>query len=273
LAQRKLCRLPQYYDVAFSWDAGWEVSFFQRLFRRHVPFPVRRVLEPACGTGHYLVALAKAGYRVTGYDTSREMLEFARRRIAARRLRSKTDVLSADMRTAMLRSKFDAAINPINSIGYLLSDDDILGHLRHTARSLRPGGVYVVQLACAWDKVPQADEGWTMERDGMRVHTVWSVDREDRRRKLSYQTAQLEIAGRSRRLVIRDRHVLRLWPHEDLRDLIRESGAFKLVATYDENGKRVPLSSAITGEMGNHYYVLQADSVGAHPRGFGDTMP
>ena len=59
-----------------SW-AGYVAS----LLRRHDCEP-DRLLELACGTGNASFALAKAGYRITGYDASREMIRVAREKAA-----------------------------------------------------------------------------------------------------------------------------------------------------------------------------------------------
>jgi len=54
--KEKLYDLPKYYDVAFSWDISQEIELFRELFMNHVPFGVKKILEPACGTGRFLVA-------------------------------------------------------------------------------------------------------------------------------------------------------------------------------------------------------------------------
>jgi SAM-dependent methyltransferase len=33
------------------------------------------LLEPMCGTGRFLIPIAKAGFQITGFDTSQQMLE------------------------------------------------------------------------------------------------------------------------------------------------------------------------------------------------------
>ncbi len=76
-----LYRLPLYYDIAFSWDLEPEIDVFERIFERHVPGRVERVLEPACGTGRFLRALPRRGYRVTGYDAEPAMVDYARRSV------------------------------------------------------------------------------------------------------------------------------------------------------------------------------------------------
>jgi hypothetical protein len=170
-------------------------------------------------------------------------------------VQNRARVVAADMRTARLGEKFDAAFNPINSINYLLSDDDVLSHLRVTHESLRPGGVYLVELSTAWDRLPKEDdEGWVEERDRVRVRTVWSIEREDRQRRLSYQRCRMEIRDRGRRHRLTDRHVQRLWYVRDLRRLAEKAG-FRLAAIYDQKLVRCR-KRHISGEMWNMWYVL-----------------
>ena len=76
---------PEIYDIAFSWNLSEEIRFFKRVFETHVPFSVKHILEPACGTGRMLRALAGAGFRVTGYDDNPAMMQYAKASIAADR--------------------------------------------------------------------------------------------------------------------------------------------------------------------------------------------
>jgi hypothetical protein len=46
--KEKLYNLPKYYDIAFSWDISRETAIFRELFKRHTPFKVKNILEPAC---------------------------------------------------------------------------------------------------------------------------------------------------------------------------------------------------------------------------------
>ena len=42
---------PQYYDLAFRSETPMEADFLEGAGRKYCVFPVRRMLEPACGTG------------------------------------------------------------------------------------------------------------------------------------------------------------------------------------------------------------------------------
>lgn len=250
---------PEYYDIAFSWDIGPEIEFFGRVFREHVPFEVRDILEPCCGTGRFLLAFPRHGYSVTGYDVNPRVVQYARRMIGERGDPAMAHAEVGDMISARYDRAFHAALNSINSLGYLHSDDDIVGHFANTGVSLKPGGVYIVHVSCAWDGEPDLDHNsWEMERDGVRVKTTWTIEREDRLAKLSHQLCAMEIDDHGEKSALVDRHVLRLWLYDDLRNLVERSGSLRLIAVYSEDFKPLPLDGHISGEMGNLYYILAA---------------
>ena len=98
---------PRYYDIAFRSETRPEADFIEAACRKYCPFPARRLLEPACGTGRLLTALAGRGYRMTGVDLSRPSLEFLRKRLARRGLRGR--VMEADMADFRFPRPVDAA--------------------------------------------------------------------------------------------------------------------------------------------------------------------
>lgn len=257
----ELYRLPLYYDIAFSWDIASEVEWFGALFREHVPFHVRNMLEPACGAGRFLAELPKHGYRVTGYDSSDEMLDYARGRIESVGDPGAVALVKAEMQSARFPREFDAALNSINSLGYLLEDGDIVSHFRLTGEALKPGGVYIVHISTAWDDLGNAvGESWEIERDGVRVKTRWEVEREDYEARRSHQRCTMEIDDHGESRVLVQRHELRLCVLDELKELAERCGTLVLEAIYGEGREheRLPLDSHINGEMGNHYYVLKA---------------
>ena len=62
------------YDAAFGWDISDEVAWLSQQLGGGP------VLEPACGSGRMLIALARAGIPAAGFDRSEAMLDRARRR-------------------------------------------------------------------------------------------------------------------------------------------------------------------------------------------------
>src|ERR1035437_112761 len=70
-----------YYDAVINWEKrlARELPLLVELARR----AGGRVLVPACGTGGHVVALARQGFDVLGFDADEGMVETTRRKIAA----------------------------------------------------------------------------------------------------------------------------------------------------------------------------------------------
>lgn len=103
-----------------------------------------RVLDIPCGTGRHAVRLARRGATVLGVDLTEAYLREARR--AAKRLPNARFV-RGDMRRIPLENEFDAAINLWTSFGYFDKPSDDAATLRGIARALKPGGLFLIDLA------------------------------------------------------------------------------------------------------------------------------
>lgn len=99
-----------------------------------------RVFDLCCGMGRHSLALADAGYEVTGMDLSRVLLEEARRHDRE----SRVTWLEGDMRSIPAEGPFDAVVNLFTSFGYFEDDRENAGVLKEIARILKPGGKYIV---------------------------------------------------------------------------------------------------------------------------------
>ena len=162
---------PLYYDVLFGFDRSREADFYHAAFAHAGVAPGERVLELACGPARVARLLARRGYPVTGLDHSAGMLAFARAAAEAEGIRLET--LRADMTGfACEATPFAGAYNPLSSFRLLHRDDQAEAHLRCVAAALRPGGVYVLDLAFqarVGDPVTTTDEAWEMQRGDVSV--------------------------------------------------------------------------------------------------------
>ena len=71
---------PEAYDIVFDADTRAEARFLLEMLERHGPRSTRarrRILEPACGSGRLVSALARLGHDVTGFDRNEAMLTYA----------------------------------------------------------------------------------------------------------------------------------------------------------------------------------------------------
>jgi SAM-dependent methyltransferase len=104
----------------------------------------KRVLDAACGTGWHSIALAQAGYTVTGADISPAMIARARAN-ALEQGSAATFVTAAfgDLPVAAGVS-YDALLCLGNSLVHVLEEDELRRSLRAMADCLRPGGLLIL---------------------------------------------------------------------------------------------------------------------------------
>jgi hypothetical protein len=69
---------------------------------------------------------------------------------------------------------------------------------------------------------------------------------------------QIEDSRNGKTFMFIEPHILRLWYLADFKRLSR-AGGFVLKAIYNQSYERVPLDSPITGELGNHYFILKKE--------------
>jgi len=217
------------YDIAFDWDISDEVDW---LLERLGP-DCRKVLEPGCGSGRMLEALAQHGREVTGIDLSEQMLDLARRR-----LRGRANVLLADMADFDLREVFDGAVCPINTL-MLLTPGSLARHLECMDRHLRPASRYLVQVGLVepeqWE--PSAGSHWEAGRDGTELKIDWVDEELDVARGISRQRSRIEVlAGERAGDVLEEIHEMTAWTPETWADAIAAS-PFSEAATYDGGRK------------------------------------
>ncbi|MCU7494573.1 MAG: class I SAM-dependent methyltransferase [Ignavibacteria bacterium] len=84
--------------------------------------PGGSVLDIACGAGRHSVLFSSAGYKVTAFDLSRNLLQVAKRK--SRELQLDIDFFNADVRHPALKKQFDLIINLFTSFGYFESDEE-----------------------------------------------------------------------------------------------------------------------------------------------------
>lgn len=257
----QLYDLAKYYDIAFDRDLTPETDFYVRCFNEYSPFKVKTMIEAGCGSGLYLVSFAKRGYFVTGYDISPNMVSCAKERLQKADLTDKAEAVVGDMRTMKFRKKYDAAVTPFTSLSYLRSDEDILNHFACMASSLRKGAVYVTEFGYAYDSIEKERtpgegwlEEWDMERDGIKIKTLWSPDAYDKEKKIRHITVKMEVDDNGTKHSFVEEHNLRLWYYDDLQRLSRLAG-FRLKAVYTDKFQQLP-NKPVKGEDQPLYTVF-----------------
>lgn len=186
---------PRFYDLIFDQDSASEADFIEAAWRKHVAGREAgradrpgglRILEPACGSGRLMRALASRGHRVAGFDRNETMLGAARAKLAAAGV---TGILKrAELEAFAVRGMFDVAHCLLSTFKYILDEEGAAAHLRCVERHLRVGGIYLLGVHLTdYRRTRCEHERWTGNGDGMRVVSntrTWPPDRAHRRERL-----------------------------------------------------------------------------------------
>jgi SAM-dependent methyltransferase len=133
-------RLAEVYDeIVVDPCYGHWASYLRKLWETDAT-GVKTVLDLCCGTGLMGVELEALGYRVSGVDSSRPMLDRARRRLGP-------EAVLAECRLPDLSidGRFDAAISTFDALNYL-TPEEFCSTLAVVANRLRPGGWLIFDL-------------------------------------------------------------------------------------------------------------------------------
>jgi SAM-dependent methyltransferase len=132
------------------------------------------VLDLACGIGRHAVAMARRGYRMTGFDFSERYLAIGRE--AAARASVTVDWRQGDMRELDAGGVFDAAYSFFTSFGYY-SDDENERVLGNIVGALAPGGRFLMDVMNRDQLLTHPRQrGWMQRDDGALLMEENSLD-------------------------------------------------------------------------------------------------
>ncbi|MGQ9786656.1 MAG: class I SAM-dependent methyltransferase [Anaerolineae bacterium] len=104
------------------------------------------ILELGCGTGRLVLPLARAGHRVTGLDSSAEMLDSAQERLRAAGLVGHVTLVQGDLRRFEIAERFALVILSANTFMHCHDTQEQLACLECIHRHLHSGGRLVIDL-------------------------------------------------------------------------------------------------------------------------------
>lgn len=138
-----------YNDIAGMYNALWAnwylpaaMPALQKLFFSVIPAGAR-VLDVCCGSGHVTQELVRRDYRVTGIDSSTELIAIARESLPTAEFRVQ------DARTLRLDGRFDAALSTFDSLNHMMTLDDLHCVFEGVHRALEKGGRFVFDMNLA----------------------------------------------------------------------------------------------------------------------------
>jgi len=224
---------PQYYDIGFREDTAREVRFFKQAFERFAGRKVLKVLEPGCGSGRLIHAMAAEGFRVTGLDLNQNALDYCRKQLERRGLTAR--LVRGDMTDFSFPHPFDAAFNTINTFRHLLTEEDAVKHLKCVAEHLRPGGLYILGLHLLPAGADfYGSERWKASHGQTRISYHLKVVEALPRKRLEKLKITMTIRRGERPAIrVSDEFTLRTYTHRQLKTLLARVPEFELMNVFD----------------------------------------
>lgn len=128
------------------------------------------LLELACGSGRLLLPLARAGYAVTGVDTSARMLDLARKALEAGGLAARCTLAQQDMCALQLGQKFHLAFVALGSFGHLCTRKQQRQALAAIRTHLTAGATFILDIS-------NEDARYMEHMSGQMLHQgSWTLD-------------------------------------------------------------------------------------------------
>lgn len=128
------------YDLLYNEkDYSSEVQYIVELIAKYHP-KAKSILDLGCGSGSHDILLAERGFDVTGIDFSSEMIKIANNK------KGKSTSLSfvkGDIRSILLKRKFDIVISLFHVFSYLTSNEDIVNTLKNANTHLNKNGLLI----------------------------------------------------------------------------------------------------------------------------------
>eukprot|EP00878_Enallax_costatus_P031325 GHUV01034251.1.p1 GENE.GHUV01034251.1~~GHUV01034251.1.p1 ORF type:complete len:319 (+),score=64.45 GHUV01034251.1:357-1313(+) len=178
---------PQLYDDAFSYrDFKAEVKFLLGAFQQHASNGGRleTALELGCGPANHAIQLAKHKVQTWALDANENMLEYADGK--ARAAGTQITTVLGDMTSFELQGmlgRLDMIVCLLGTLSHMLNNKQACACFQQVSRHLRPGGLFVLELAHPGDLYDGSlllqDTGaemWEVDKPDRSMMVVWGTD-------------------------------------------------------------------------------------------------
>jgi len=140
-------KLAKYYDIIYDLKdlTKREIGFLRWAFENLAKRKVEKVLDAAAGTGRQVIPLLDEGYEVTASDLSQNMLDVLQQKLQQRGCQ--IPIICRDVYQLDFKEEFDAVILIFTTFNHLISNQEIAGALSRLHQALRPGGLFIFDVA------------------------------------------------------------------------------------------------------------------------------
>lgn len=237
-----LYKNPLYYEIAFSFiNPKKQVNLFEKFIKKYSKIKVKRFLDLGCGPSLQLREIAKRGYQAIGMDSSPHMLNYLKKKAKKKNL--KIETIKANLINFRLKRKVDFAFIMMGTISYARNNEEFLSHLDSVAKSLKKGGLYLIEdFTLDWVGLCKL-QSWIMKRDGISVKTTYKIESRNMLSQEIEEKLKLEINDNGKILTIEEKDKRKIIFPQELLSLIKINNKFEFIGFF-ERYKLKPLKKA-----------------------------
>ncbi len=234
MANNEFYKYARAYDIAFAGrDYNEECNFIEWCFSNHSTINIKNndekvFLELGCGPAGHAIEFAKRNWKTFALDLSPEMLLYAEEK--AQKENVKIETICSDMVEYKTDAKADVIGLFTESITHILTNEDLLRHFKNVAKSLKPGGIYIIETGHPLYFFPDNEPNiWTMKEGDTEVTILFGKpdDEYDAVNQQWNVTTRLEIKENGKSEISESKSKHRWYLAQELKALIQLSGEFE----------------------------------------------
>ncbi len=210
---------------------------------------VSSIVDLGSGTGAHALEMAGRGMEVTAIDRMEQMLQHLLEEAGGRDYVVRT--VNGDMREFAIEREVDCAISMLGTVSHLLSNEDMYAHLSCVARSLRPGGVYLLEMVHPRDvfsKGSSTERRWKVTKGDTTVTVEWGQDGDEFDAVSEIEEVSTCVtatrSGKGEVEIIEDVVKQRRYSFQCLRALVQQVDELRIIGCYGAFDLGVPLSDS-----------------------------
>ncbi len=222
---RPFTDISSYYDLLMQ-DVDYRewTGYIVHLIQRAGTPKDSALLDLACGTGTSALLFARAGYKVSGRDLSRGMLDAAQAK--AKKSGLKIKFQPGDIRKFSTKDKYSIITCLFDSMNYLLKEEEFLSACRCAQEALSGPGLFIFDVNTIFALTKYWDQRLEVkEAEG--VVSIWrnSYDFVSHHANLSLTLFVPRGKGYKR---IDEFHQEKAFPLDDVKSMLKKAGFEKI---------------------------------------------
>lgn len=246
-APGKIYQFSAIYDRLFGRNYAAESDFLEACLHRHGSVGERSFLELGCGPARNARELGKRGYRTVGLDLEPNMLAYAL--AEAQREGVSVELVQGNLIEFDLAQPVAMAACLWDTISLVLSNEEMVRHLRAVARNLRPGGIYLIETTHPRNfLLPYSGSAYQFQAGDTDIEVTWGLPSDPYDSLEQRYLATIRLIARHQGEIVEyneTRLPQRYYHFQELRALIEMSGAFANVHYYGRSSlPLLPLSDS-----------------------------